>query len=339
MHSHSNRKRDHIDICLGPDIEHASSSGFDAFQFLHVALPEIDFEDIELQVNFLGHDISAPLFISGMTGGINDAVNINGELAELCSDMNIPFVLGSQRSMLHDLASDESFTIARKRAPNGLISANIGATEIAYEDHHDGILSIIDRIEANFLTIHANPLQELFQPEGNTRFSGVLRGIERIRERTDIPIIVKEVGSGISLDIAKKLHDIGVDAIDVAGKGGTSWSAVEMKRNQSEFSEYFREWGMPTSYCLLSLREYCGKVGMSMMSSGGIRNTHDIAMSIAMGAKSVGMARPILLEYHENGVQAVQALLEDHMKNLKRIMFLTGSKNCNQLSNAMFRKV
>jgi isopentenyl-diphosphate delta-isomerase len=237
MHSHSNRKRDHIDICLGPDIEHASSSGFDAYQFLHVALPELDFEDIDLQVDFLSHDISAPLFISGMTGGINDAVNINGELAELCSDMNIPFVLGSQRSMLHDLSSDESFTIARRRAPNGLISANIGATEIACEDHHDGILAIIDRIEANFLTIHANPLQELFQPEGNTRFSGVLRGIERIRERINIPIIVKEVGSGISVDIAMKLHDIGVDSIDVAGKGGTSWSAVEMKRNQSEFSE------------------------------------------------------------------------------------------------------
>jgi isopentenyl-diphosphate delta-isomerase len=339
MHSHSNRKRDHIDICLGPDIEHASSSGFDGYQFIHVALPEIDFEDIDLQVNFLGHDISAPLFISGMTGGINDAVNINGELAELCSDMNIPFVLGSQRSMLNDLASDESYTIARKRAPNGLISANIGATEIACREHHAGILSIIDRIDANFLTVHANPLQELFQPEGNTRFSGVLRGIEQIRGRIDIPIIVKEVGSGISLELAKKLHDIGVDAIDVAGKGGTSWSAVEMKRNQSEFSEYFREWGMPTSYCLLSLREYCGKVGMSIMSSGGIRNTHDIGMSIAMGAISVGMARPILLAYHENGIQAVQALLEEHMKNLKRIMFLTGSKNCYQLSHAMFRNI
>lgn len=339
MHSHSNRKRDHIDICLGPDIEHNSSSGFDAYQFLHVALPEINFEEIELQVSFLGHNISAPLFISGMTGGINDAVNINGELAELCSDLNIPFVLGSQRSMLHDLASDESFTIARRRAPNGLISANIGATEIACIDHHMEILSIIDRINANFLTVHANPLQELFQPEGNTRFSGVLQGIEEIRKRIDIPIIVKEVGSGISLEMAKKLHDIGVDAIDVAGKGGTSWSAVEMKRNQSEFSEYFREWGMPTSYCLLSLREYCSKVGMSILSSGGIRSTHDIAMSIAMGAKSVGMARPILLAYHEDGIHAVQTLLEDHMKNLKRIMFLTGSNDCNQLSNAMFRKI
>jgi isopentenyl-diphosphate delta-isomerase len=339
MNSHSNRKRDHIDICLGPDIEHASNSGFDAFNFIHMALPEINYEDIELQTDFLGHPVNAPLFISGMTGGIDDVVNINGDLAELCSKLNIPFVLGSQRSMLKNQLLDASFTIARQRAPNGLISANIGATEIAHLENHSGIMSIIDRIQANFLTIHANPLQELFQPEGNTRFSGVLRGIEHIRRNIDIPIIVKEVGSGISIELAKKLHEIGVDAIDVAGKGGTSWSAVEMKRNQSEFSEYFREWGMPTSYCLLTLREYCDTVGMHVLSSGGIRNTHDIAMSIAMGAKAVGMARPILISYYEGGITAVQALLENHMKQLRRIMFLTGSENCSQLSKAGFRKV
>jgi isopentenyl-diphosphate delta-isomerase len=339
MPTYSNRKRDHIDICLGSDIEHNARSGFEAYQFIHMALPELNVEDIDMTTNVLGYSINLPIFISGMTGGIDDAVNINGDLSELCSDMNIPFVLGSQRSMLYDQTSSESFTIARKRAPNGLISANIGATEIASKENHMGIYTIIDSISANFLTIHANPLQELFQPEGNTSFSGVLHAIEDFRKRIEIPIIVKEVGSGISLEIAKKLHDVGVDAIDVAGKGGTSWAAVEMKRNQDEYSDYFREWGMPTSYCLLSLREYCEQVGMTLFSSGGIRNIHDIAMSIAMGAQAVGMARPILVAYHTGGILAVKTMLNNLMKDLQRIMFLTGSNNINALSHARIRTV
>lgn len=339
MHSHSNRKRDHIEICLGDDIEHGSGSGFDAYQFIHMALPEMNFEDIDLSTTFLGHEINAPIFISGMTGGIDDAININGDLAELCEELNIPFVLGSQRSMLKDSHSDQSFMIARKRAPKVLLSANIGATEIARQEHHLGILNLIEKIEANFLTIHANPLQELFQPEGNTRFAGVMKGIESIRTQLSIPIIVKEVGAGISLPIAEALHGIGVDAIDVAGKGGTSWSAVEMKRNQDEFSEYFREWGMTTASCLLSVREFCNTVGMAIFASGGIRNAHDIAMSMAMGAQAAGMARPILLAYHTGGVEGVKAMLNEYLKHLQRIMFLTSSKDCLALSHAMFRKV
>jgi len=339
MPTHSKRKRDHIDICLGSDIEHNSRSGFEAYQFIHMALPELNYEDIELTTTVLGHSINAPIFISGMTGGIDDAVQINGDLAELCSDMNIPFVLGSQRSMLHDQSTMESFIIARKRAPNGLISANIGATEIARKEYHDGIVKIIDSVSANFLTIHANPLQELFQPEGNTSFSGVLNAIEVLRKRITIPIIVKEVGAGISLETAKKLHEIGVDAIDVAGKGGTSWAAVEMKRNQEESSEYFKEWGMPTSYCLLSLREFCDNVGMTLFSSGGIRNIHDIAMSIALGAKAVGMARPILLAYHNGGMASVKKMLESLVQDLQRIMFLTGSKNIGELSHVRIRSL
>lgn len=338
MHSHSNRKRDHIEICLRDDIEHDSGSGFDAYQFIHMALPELNYEDINLSTTFLGHEINAPVFISGMTGGINDAININGDLAELCEEMQIPFVLGSQRSMLHDAFSDESFMIARKRAPNVLLSANIGATEIACPEQHPGILNMIEKIEANFLTIHANPLQELFQPEGNTRFAGVMNGIESIRKYLEIPIIVKEVGAGISLPIAQSLHGIGVDAIDVAGKGGTSWSAVEMKRNQDEFSEYFREWGMTTSYCLLTVRDFCKSVGMTVFASGGIRNAHDIAMSLVMGAQCAGMARPILLAYHAGGIKQVKSVLNDFLKHLQRIMFLTASKDCIALSQAMIRK-
>ena len=338
MDSHSNRKRDHIEICLGDDIEYYSGNGFDAYQFIHMALPEINYEDIDLSTTFLGHKINAPMFISGMTGGIDDAIKINGDLAELCEELNIPFVLGSQRSMLKDSYLDQSFLIARSRAPKVLLSANIGATEIANGANLNGILNIIDKIEANFLTIHANPLQELFQPEGNTRFAGVMKGIELIRKNLTIPIIVKEVGSGISLPIAKSLHEIGVDAIDVAGKGGPSWSAVEMKRNQAEFSEYFREWGMSTAICHLSLREFCNKNDIIVLSSGGIRNEHDIAMSMAMGAKAVGMARPILLAYHQGGINQVRTILNELKKHLQRIMFLTSSKDCKALSTVQFVK-
>jgi len=337
MNSHSQRKHDHVSICLQHDIEHKASSGFDAYSFTHHALPELNFEEIDLSVQLFGRIFSLPLFISGMTGGYRDAIDINGALAEVCCELSIPLVLGSQRSMLHDDHSASTFTIARERGSNICISANIGATEIAQSIHQDGIIRIIDTINADWITIHANPLQELFQPEGNTDFRGVLKGIEDCRKRIQIPMIVKEVGSGISLDIAKRLHDIGIDGIDVAGKGGTSWSAVEMKRNEKEHSDYFKEWGMETSDCLLSLREFCENNHLTLLSSGGIRNAHDIAMSVAMGAKSVGMARPILIAYHEGGIRQVKMLIEQFMKDVQRIMFLTGSKNCNDLSQAQFK--
>jgi isopentenyl-diphosphate delta-isomerase len=176
----------------------------------------------------------------------------------------------------------------------------------------------------------------LFQPEGNTDFKGVLKGISECKKRLSIPIIVKEVGSGISLSVAQRLYDIGIDGIDVAGKGGTSWSAVEMKRNSSEYSEYFKEWGISTSESLLSLQSFCKQKQIALFSSGGIRSSHDIAMSLAMGAHSVGMARPILLAYHTDGIDGVRTCIEGMMKDVRRIMFLTGSEHCEALSNAEY---
>ena len=338
MNSHSQRKRDHVEICLHDDIEHKVSSGFDSYAFVHNALPEINIQDIDQSVNIFGRCFSYPIFISGMTGGFDYAESINGDLAELCNELSIPMVLGSQRSMLTDAENSKSFTIARKVAPDICLSANIGATEIANLHNHDGIYGIIDSINANWLTIHVNPLQELFQPEGNTNFSGVLRGIAECKKRLSIPIVVKEVGSGISLSVAKRLCDIGVDGIDVAGKGGTSWSAVEMKRNDQENSEYFKEWGIETSDCLLTLRSFCKENNITLFSSGGIRTPHDIAMSIAMGATSVGMARPILVAYHSGGASKVKEMIMQYMKDMQRIMFLTGNKNPEELSSAEFVK-
>lgn len=338
MNSHSQRKHDHVSICLQPDIEHKVSSGFDAYTFIHNALPELNYDEIDLSIQLFGRTFNLPLFISGMTGGYKGAMDINAALAEVCCELSIPLVLGSQRSMLQDQYSASTFTVAREKGSDICISANIGATEIAQSSNHDGIIRIIDTINADWITIHANPLQELFQPEGNTDFRGVLKGIEDCRKRIQIPMIVKEVGSGISLDLTKRLHDIGIDGIDVAGKGGTSWSAVEMKRNENENSDYFKEWGMETSDCLLSLREFCENNNMTLLSSGGIRNAHDIAMSVAMGAKSVGMARPILIAYHEGGIQQVKMLIERFMKDVQRIMFLTGSKNCKDLSIVQYTK-
>ena len=338
MNPHSQRKHDHVSICLQDDIEHQGTSGFDSYDFVHNALPEIQFDTIDTSVQLFGRTFAYPLFISGMTGGFDEAKQINGDLAELCSELNIPMVLGSQRSMLHDDSTASTFLITRERAPQICLSANIGATEIADPNNHDDILRIIETIEANWLTVHVNPLQELFQPEGNTNFKGVLKGISDCKNKLSIPVIVKEVGSGISLSVAQRLHDIGIDGIDVAGKGGTSWSAVEMKRNSRENSEYFKEWGIETSLSLQSLKSFCKQQQITLFSSGGIRSSHDIAMSLAMGAQSVGMARPILLAYHTNGIDGVKTFIEGMMKDVRRIMFLTGSENCEALSHAEYTK-
>ncbi len=318
------RKRDHIQIALENDVQYSRTTGLERAELLHNALPEVDFDSVDLSVKFLGKKISYPLLISAMTGGYPEARKINEELAEAAQKHNIAFALGSQRAMLENPAIKETYQV-RHVAPDIPVIGNIGAIQLK-TCPIDKVLGLVSAVEADALAVHFNPLQEVIQPEGDRDFSGVLAAITKLCESSDVPIIAKETGTGISQDVALKLKDAGVAWIDVAGAGGTSWSKVEYARNGA--TPGFEEWGIPTFESLIQCRGV-----LPMIASGGIRSGIDVAKSIALGAELSGAAYPFL-----KALDRSQAKLDETLSlweaQMKKAAFLTGCRTVEDLKKA-----
>jgi isopentenyl-diphosphate Delta-isomerase len=336
----SSRKQQHIDISLKEDVSFRSkTTGFERWDFLHNALPELNFSDIDLSTTFLGRNIALPFIISSMTGGYANAEKINRKLAEVCAVKKIAMGVGSQRQALEDRNYHRSFSVVREIAVDTPVFGNIGAAEVAKLRDASPILRLIDLIHADGFAVHLNPLQELLQPEGNTNFRGVLAGIEMLVKSIPVPLIVKEIGAGISSDVAKRLIHCGVTIIDVAGAGGTSWAGVEIfrknKRNgkrkkeqENQSSQEFWDWGIPTIDALQGVSDAKKESSwVKVISSGGIMNGIDMAKSFACGADYVALARPVLKALDQGGVKSVLHLIEKWEEELRMIMFLTGSRS------------
>ena len=238
----SKRKEEHIDLCLNHEVAYQKSNGFEQYDFIHDALTEVVIEDVIFDTQFLGKTISYPFMISSMTGGTIKAKVLNENLAIAANELSIPIGVGSQRQLFENAEHTNTFKIIRKNAPNVPVMSNIGAAQIVQQIEITSLQRIIETILADGLIIHLNPLQELLQKEGEINFKGLLNKICEIKTKIKIPIIVKEVGSGLSQSTARKLLEIGVDVIDVSGSGGTSWAAVELMRNPEPENDYFREW-------------------------------------------------------------------------------------------------
>jgi len=223
----SKRKSDHIRVNLNEDVISGLTNGLEDYFFVHEALPEINYSDINTTVTIFGKSLGIPLLISSMTGGTEQAKLINRNLAIGAEEMKIAMGIGSQRAALEDAALVDSYKV-RNVAPKTILFANLGAIQLNYGASVDDCVRLVDMIEADGLIFHLNPLQEAIQKNGNTNFRGIAKKIEIVCKKTNIPVIVKEVGWGISKRTAKILVDCGVSAIDVAGAGGTSWSQVEM---------------------------------------------------------------------------------------------------------------
>ncbi|HVH96810.1 MAG TPA: type 2 isopentenyl-diphosphate Delta-isomerase, partial [Bacillus sp. (in: firmicutes)] len=253
------RKREGIEIPLNENIQGRTASTYlEYVKLLHNALPEINYDQIDLSIEFLNRSFSAPLIIDSMTGGTDEAFVINKRLGLIAERYGLGMGLGSQRAGLKSDKLVESYSIARKVAPNAFLIANIGGAQLSDGLSNSDILKIIKMIDANALAIHLNPLQELIQPEGEPRFKGILKKISNLVNEVEIPIIVKEVGSGISADVAIKLEKSGINSINVAGAGGTSWAGIEKIRAdqhneylKSQLGELFWDWGIPTALSIL----------------------------------------------------------------------------------------
>ena len=326
------RKANHIRICLDRSVEFEKSNGFERYDFVHNALPELDWEEIDTSTMFTGKRFSAPLLIEAMTGGTTESRKINQNLARTAEELGIGMGIGSQRAGVENPETASTYHV-RNAAPNIFLLANLGAAQIL-DYGPEKIKSAVEMIKADALAIHLNTAQELFQRHGHRSWRNVLDGIKRTCS-LGFPVIVKEVGCGISANVAKNLEEAGVAAIDVAGAGGTSWIKVEQYNYNSNVARKLCEWGIPTAESL----EQCSEaVRIPLIASGGIRTGLEVAKALAMGASLVGMALP-LLKPATKSHEAVKEKLEEIITGLKAAMLLVGARNIEELKKAEIKRI
>jgi isopentenyl-diphosphate delta-isomerase len=320
------RKAEHIRINLQADVAAKGvDSGFDEYRFLHQALPEIDLSAVDTSVELFGRRLAAPLLISSMTGGAPEARAINQTLARVAQARGLAMGLGSGRVLLEHPEVLGTFAV-RPLAPDVMLLANLGAVQLNKGVTVDECRRLVDRLQADALVLHLNPLQEALQPEGDGCFGGLLPRIAALCGELEVPVVVKEVGWGIAPDTVRRLVDAGVAAVDVAGAGGTSWSEVERHRIQdpvrSRVAAAFAGWGLPTAEAVRLARQAAPEA--RIFASGGVRTGLDVAKAIALGANLVGLAGPFL-RAAARGVEATADLALELAEVLRVAMFGIGA--------------
>ena len=327
------RKAEHIKLALDRRMQ-LEASYFENWVFEHNALPEIDRDGIDISVEFLGKHLDAPLLISCMTGGTEIAAQINRNLAIAAEESHIAVGVGSQRKALEDPEQAATFQV-RDLAPTVPLLANLGAVQLNYGYGVSECQAAVEMIGADALALHLNPLQEAIQPEGQCNFSELLPKIGMLVRQLTVPIVVKEIGSGISGDLGRKLVEQGVRIVDTAGTGGTSWARIEANRaGDVELGEMFAGWGIPTPESIRQLSEISE---LTIIGSGGVRNGIDVAKAIALGADIVGMAFPFLEAAIENP-ERVTSRIERTIQELKICMFCVGARTIDDLKHVKLQK-
>ncbi|MCD6171732.1 MAG: type 2 isopentenyl-diphosphate Delta-isomerase [Thermoplasmata archaeon] len=323
------RKKEHVDIVMEKNVSH-SYNYWDDFLLVHDALPEIDLNEIDTSINIFRKKLKAPIIIAGMTGGFEQAGEINERLAKAAEKYGVAMGVGSQRAGLQDEKLEKTYSVV-KNYDIPLRIANIGAPQLLeWDDVVETSQKAVDMISAHVLAIHLNFLQEVVQPEGDRNAKGCIKKIDEIASSISTPVIIKETGAGISSKTLEKVLDTGIAGIDVGGAGGTSFAAVEsyrarMKKDKirEELGKIFWDWGIPTPYSLLEIAELCKDAGLTVIATGGIRHGMDVAKAIALGADAAGSASKML----KNPMEQMELFL----LSLKSTMFLTGCKNIEEL--------
>jgi len=336
---HQERKSNHIRINLEEDVDSDRvSTGFERYQLIHRALPGCNLEDVDAGTRLLGKRLAAPLLISSMTGGTPEARAINQRLAEAAQAAGIGMGLGSQRAAIEDPTLADTFRV-RHVAPDVLLLANLGAVQLNYGYGPAECRRAVEMVGADALILHLNPLHEALQPDGDTRFAGLLSKIEAVCRALETPVVVKEVGWGISEEVARQLADAGVAAIDVAGAGGSSWSQVEMHRarteRQRQVAAAFADWGIPTADSLLMARR--GAPALPIIASGGMRDGIQMAKAVALGAAACGVAGPFL-HAANTSTAAVMELTAVLVTQLRVAMFAAGAADVQALQHTPIRE-
>ncbi|MFD0962285.1 type 2 isopentenyl-diphosphate Delta-isomerase [Paenibacillus chungangensis] len=339
------RKKEHIAICLNEQVAGVGvTTGLEHVHFIHNALPDVSFQEIGLETEWFGKRLSAPLLVSSMTGGTDEAGAINRRLAIAAEERGWAIGLGSMRAAIEHEELESTFSI-RKEAPNIPVIANLGAVQLNYGYGPDTCKRAVDIAEADALVLHVNSMQEVFQPEGDTDFRGLLKRIEEVCRACPVPVGVKEVGWGLDAITAALLYDAGVSFLDIAGAGGTSWSQVEKFRTSSPIqraaAEAFQGWGIPTVESLLELRSRLPEA--VLIASGGLHSGVDAAKTLALGANLAGFGRSLLPRAAiTDAALSVSSLLEQFQVveyQLRAAMFGIGAATIEQLRSTSRIKV
>ena len=316
------RKLDHLKIALNKDVQfREKTTWLEKVLLEYRCLPEIDLSDVNLETDFLGKKLNAPIIVSGMVGGIAEAKKINKEIAKACEALGLGFGIGSQRAMLEDPKLTETYYI-RDVAPNIFLAGNIGAAQL--KDYStEQIEQALDSIGADALAIHLNAAQEVVQPDGTPNFKGCLKEIARVAKELSKPVYVKEVGHGINYVVAKELAKTNIKAIDVQGAGGTSWVAIEALRSKNGFGKTFWDFGIPTASSIAECRKvFKGPI----IASGGIRSGLDAVRAFVLGADLIGIALPVLKAQQRAGSKGVEQYLKRIIEEMRIALFLIGAK-------------
>lgn len=328
----STRKADHVRINLEEDVAAKGvASGFEAYRFVNCALPEIALEDVDTTMTILGRSLAAPLLISCMTGGTDEARRINRVLARVAQSEGLAMGLGSGRALIEQPDLLPTFDV-RDVAPDVLLFANLGAVQLNKGYGVEDCRRLVDMLRADALVLHLNAVQEALQPEGDTNFRGLLEKIRGVCAELGKPVVVKEVGWGIAPDAVRALFEAGVSAVDLAGAGGTSWSEVERHRIaepwRASVAGAFAGWGIPTAECLRAASNIEPR-GV-LIASGGIRTGLDAVKALALGADLVGVAGPFL-RASASGYDAASALAREFAQVLRVAMFGLGERTLKDL--------
>lgn len=320
------RKGEHLRLALDESVqlEHAH---FDDYRLRHRALPEIDFGAVDTTTEFLGRELRAPLLISCMTGGAEEAERINRNLAVAAESCGVAMGVGSQRAAVEDPLLERTFEV-RERAPSVPVLANLGVVQLNCGYGVEECRRAVEMVDADALVLHLNPLQEAIQPEGDRDFGELLPRIAEVVDGLDVPVAAKEIGCGISGSVARELAEVGVGIVDVAGLGGTSWARIEARRaRDAPLGDLFADWGIPTPR---AIREAAEVDGLTVIGSGGLRSGLDVAKSLALGADLAGMASPFLEPATESAERVVQTI-ERIVRELRIAMFCTGSRDTEEM--------
>lgn len=326
------RKAEHIALALDPKNQADGGTGLGNIALIHEALPNLDFNEVILSTQTLGLSVKTPFFISSMTAGHAEAEKINTLFALACETQGWALGVGSQRRELSDSHEKKNWAFLRKAAPNALIMGNLGLAQVI-QTPASAILNLAEALEAQAMIIHCNPLQECLQPEGTPNFKGGLNALEKLAKALPIPVIVKETGCGFSHATLKRLNNLPIAAVDLSGRGGTHWGRIEGARASKHMhlahaSQTFRQWGITTVDSLLQALEI--HPHYELWASGGIRSGLDAAKLLAMGARMVGYAKPIL-EASLKGLDSLINLMKIYEYELKMALFCTGCADLKQL--------
>ncbi|MET0690570.1 MAG: type 2 isopentenyl-diphosphate Delta-isomerase [Candidatus Binatia bacterium] len=328
------RKKEHLEICLDTEsVTSASGTGLNRYRFVHNALPELDIDEIDLSTTFLGKRLQAPILISSMTGGFDLARKVNRNLAAAAQRLGLAMGVGSQRVAVEEPSAAASFEV-RDVAPDILLLGNLGAVQLNYGYTVEHCRRAVSMIGADALILHLNVLQEAVQLEGNRNFKGLGEKIAAVCRDLEVPVIAKEVGNGISVDAATRLQRAGVKALDVAGYGGTSWSAVEAQRAVKQGKRpdtAFAAWGIPTEEAIVSVRQALPDI--QLIASGGVRSGVDIAKAIALGADLGAFGQPLLAAALESSAKVIE-FIAGVIHELKVSMLCVGAVDLTALRKA-----